>query len=388
MKAPDPANVWTQTSGKEKKPPRMGLLVNPLAGLGGRVGLKGSDGVDTVAAALARGAQPAAFQRAALALRELAGSDIAILTAGGAMGETACQLAGVDHRVVFGSTGSMTSALDTIGAVRAFLLDRVDLILFAGGDGTARDIVSAGGRGLTMVGIPAGVKMYSGVFALSPVHAGLLVKRYLARGAEAQANEREILDIDEQSLRQDRPATRLHGYCLVPRDPAIQAAKASAGASEQHDIAALCRAVAADIEPGCLHIVGPGLTMHRLLAAAGLEGSLLGVDLVVNGEILAKDVGEAEILASIDRWPARIHVGVIGGTGCLFGRGNQQISAEVLQRVGRERIAVLAPPSKLALLGPDGFFVDTGDAETDRMLSGYIRVRTAPRREMIMHVRG
>ena len=128
--------------------------------------------------------------------------------------------------------------------------------------------------------------------------------------------------------------------------------------------------------------------MHRLLSETGLEGSLLGIDLVVNGKMLARDVGEAKILACIDRWPARIHVGVIGGTGCLFGRGNQQISAKVLQRVGRDRIAILAPPSKLALLGPDGFFVDTGDAGIDRMLSGYMKVRTAPRRAMVMRVRG
>ncbi|MCV3206572.1 ATP-NAD kinase family protein [Mesorhizobium sp. YC-39] len=368
------------------EPPRIGFLVNPLAGLGGRVGLKGSDGADTVAAALALGAQPAASDRAALALRELAGSGIAILTAGGAMGETACQRAGIHHHVAFAPAGPETSANDTIEAARAFLKAEAKLVLFAGGDGTARDILSAVGRDMTMVGIPAGVKMYSGVFALSPVHAGLLARTHLAQGADAPTDEREILDIDEASLRQDRPATRLYGYGLVPRDPTIQVAKASAIGND--DVAALCRAAAADLEPGCVHIVGPGSTMQRLLAEAELEGSLLGVDLVANGKLLAKDVGEADILACLDQWPARIHVGVIGGTGCLFGRGNQQISAKVLQRVGRERIAILAPPSKLALLGPAGFFVDTGDAEVDRMLGGYIKVRTAPRREMVMRVRG
>lgn len=382
------ANSRSQTNDGDRSGPRIGFLVNPLAGLGGRVGLKGTDGADTVAAALALGAQPAASERAALALRQLADSGIAILTAGGAMGETACQRAGIHHYVAFAPAGPETSANDTIEAARAFLIAGASLVLFAGGDGTARDILSAVGRDMTMAGIPAGVKMYSGVFALSPVHAGLLSRTHLAQGADASTEEREILDIDEASLRQDKPATRLYGYGLVPRDPAIQAAKASTGGNEQHDVAALCRAAAADLEPGCVHIVGPGSTMQRLLAEAGLEGSLLGVDLVANGKMLAKDVGEADILARLAQWPARIHVGVIGGTGCLFGRGNQQISAKVLQRVGRERIAILAPPSKLALLGPDGFFVDTGDAEVDRMLGGYIKVRTGPRREMVMRIRG
>jgi predicted polyphosphate/ATP-dependent NAD kinase len=149
----------------------------------------------------------------------------------------------------------------------------------------------------------------------------------------------------------------------------------------------LCRAAAAELDPSHLHIIGPGSTMQRLMAEAGLEGTLLGVDLVADGRVLARDVGESDILASLDGRAARIHVGIIGGTGCLFGRGNQPISAEVLRRVGRDNITVLAAPDKLAALGPAGLFVDTGDPAVDTMLSGYIRVRTAPRREALVRVR-
>ncbi|MDQ0390531.1 ATP-NAD kinase family protein [Labrys monachus] len=369
----------------EERALRIGFLINPLAGLGGRVGLKGSDGAGIVAAALARGARPLAEVRAGLALRGLAAAGATILTAAGAMGEQACRLAGIAARSVHRPAGDVTTAEDTVEAARAFLREGVDLVLFAGGDGTARDVHAAVGRQAAMLGIPAGVKMYSGVFALSPVHAGLLAAAFRPGAPLA---EREILDIDEESLRRGRPATRLHGYGLVPRDRAVQAAKASAGTDEEGDLAALCRAAARQLEPGLLHIVGPGSTMQRLLAEAGQEGTLLGVDLMADGELVGRDVGEARILTAMAGRPARIHVGVIGGTGCLFGRGNQQISADVLRLVPRERISILAPPAKLALLGPDGFFVDTGDAQVDAMLAGYVKVDTAPGRRMVMKVAG
>ncbi len=364
---------------------RIGFLINPLAGLGGRVGLKGSDGAEIVAAALARGAQPVANERAAVALRALAAGHATVLTAAGAMGEQACRKAGVDHHVLHHPAGETTSAEDTIEGVRAFLREGAELVLFAGGDGTARDIHSVVGGKLAMLGIPAGVKMYSGVFALSPAHAGVLAANFRPGAPLAEG---EILDIDEESLRRGRPATRLHGYGLVPRDPSVQAAKASPSVDEQGDLIALCRAAARKLEPGLLHIIGPGSTMQRLLAEAGLEGTLLGVDLLADGELIARDVDEAQILAAMAGRPARIHVGVIGGTGCLFGRGNQQISARVLRRVPRDHIAILAPPAKLASLGPAGFFVDTGDAEVDRTLGGYVKVDTAPGRQMVMRVRG
>ncbi|WP_448955419.1 ATP-NAD kinase family protein [Labrys neptuniae] len=366
---------------------RLGLVVNPLAGLGGRVGLKGSDGADIVAQALARGALPATTQRAAAALAALAGGAAEILTAGVGMGEDACRLAGVEARIAYQPKAAGTGAEDTVAAIQAFLAEGVDLIVFAGGDGTARDILSVTGPHLPLVGIPAGVKMYSGVFALSPVHAGQLAVRFLA-DPNRPCREAEILDIDEDSLRRGRPATRLFGYASVPQDAAMQIAKAVAAEDEDSALHRLCLAAAQAWEPGHLHVVGPGSTMQRLLAAAGLTGTLLGVDLVLDGAVAARDVGEAAILGALDQRPGIIHVGVIGGTGCLFGRGNQPISPAVLRRVGREHIRIIATPAKLAALGPDGLFVDTGEAAVDAMLSGYVRVETAPGRSMLVRVRG
>lgn len=376
---------------------RIGVVVNPLAGLGGAVGLKGSDGPGIVREALARGARPGAGVRAAAALKRLAGTSAEVLTAAGGMGADACRAAGLDAAIVFTPPAGVTGAAETRAAVTRFLDEGAGLILFAGGDGTARDVASIVGTRVPVVGIPAGVKMYSGVFAVSPVHAGLLAARFLSGDpAAARTREAEILDIDEDSLRRGRPATRLFGYGRVPLDGAIQPVKAAMPASEEAETAALCRVLARAMQPGVLHIVGPGSTMLGLLAAMGIEGTLLGVDLVRDGILVAADVGEADILTHLDAHAgtdamsahARIHVGIIGGNGCLFGRGNQPISAQVLARIGPSNVTAVAPPSKLATIGPQGLFVDTGDPDVDRLFAGYLRIETAPGRSTVMRVRG
>ena len=364
----------------------LGVIVNPLAGIGGRVGLKGSDGVETVSAAIVRGAEPRAEAMAVRALRQLYGNELQIVTAAGSMGEVACRTAGIDCSVVYAARGAETTVADTVAAASAMIAAAVDGVLVVGGDGTLRDVFSVVGRSVALIGVPAGVKMYSGVFAASAVQAGRIAARHLGPDGPMPLREAEVLDINEDSLRAGRPDTRLYGCALVPADPAMQTAK-FARAADDPDLAALCRVAARELEPDCLHIIGPGSTMAMLIAETGLAGSLLGVDLVADGRLLAADVGEADILDRLDGRPARIHVGVIGGTGCLFGRGNQPISARVIARVGRANIQVLATPAKLASLGPAGFFVDTGDPDVDRMLAGYIRVRTSPGRSMVMRVR-
>jgi len=368
----------------------IGIVINPLAGVGGAVGLKGSDGPQTVAEARARQACFAAGTRALPALLRLrAAADTAcfrVVTAAGAMGKDACRLAGLDARVVAWPAGSPSSSADTAAACRAFIAAGADLILFAGGDGTARDVAASVGTSFPMIGIPCGVKMYSGVFAMTSARAGEVAVQ-CALG-QFDVHPVELLDIDEAQLRADRASSRLHGHVLAPVDRTrMQASKAQLPESGLADIEAACRQLAAEFAPDTLYIVGPGTTMATLCECAGVRGTMLGVDAIVNGRIVAADASEATLLTLLDRWPsASIVMGVIGRQGCLFGRGNQPISARVLARVPRQRIETVASVHKLLSLVDGRLFVDTGDADMDRALAGPLRIRTGANRSMVMRL--
>lgn len=364
---------------------KMGLIVNPIAGVGGKVGLKGSDGV--VEEALALGSVPMSQQHALRAIKEFANQLDVLFTAGGSMGEEIVLSAGVNCEVVYHPSSEKTAAEDTAQAAKAMIEVGIELLLFAGGDGTARNIAKEVGNEVPLLGIPAGVKMYSGVFALTPSHAGMLAKKLLD-STTSKFREVEILDIDEDFLRRGRPDTRLYGYAQTFADPTIQVTKSSQKQDEGVTLDSVCRGLAKDFEHNTIYIIGPGSTMQSLKKYAGEEGTLLGVDVIQNGKILIKDAQEKQILAMLRDFPAKIYVGVIGGTGCLFGRGNQQISAEVIELVGKENIHVISTVEKLNGLGYEGFFVDTGNLDIDKMLSGFIHVDVGVGRQMMMPVQG
>ncbi|MDB5785051.1 ATP-NAD kinase family protein [Caballeronia mineralivorans] len=367
----------------------IGIVINPLAGVGGAVGLKGSDGPDAVAAARTLNASFDAATRALpalLKLRSAGSSRFQVVTAAGAMGEDACRIAGLDARVVAWPAGDPTSPGDTRAACKAFIEAGADLILFAGGDGTARDVAAIAGTDIPLIGVPCGVKMYSGVFALTAARAGELA----AHCAHGQFGTQpvELLDIDEAMLRADRASSRLHGHVLAPVDRTrMQASKAQMPGNDRADIDAACRQLVSEFERDTLYIVGPGTTMATLCEHAGVHGTMLGVDAIVNGRLIAADASEATLLGLLDMWPsAAIVVGVIGRQGCLFGRGNQPISARVLARVPRQRIEAVASVHKLLSLVDGRLFVDTGDANMNRALAGPLRVRTGANRSMVMRV--
>lgn len=351
---------------------RLGLLVNPIAGMGGRVALKGTDGEDALRIARERGAEPISPERARRALVQL--TDIPIVAAPGAMGADLAAAAGFDVETTSDPAPRRTTAADTRAAAAEMLRRDVDLLLFAGGDGTARDIHDAIGSALPLVGVPTGVKMHSGVFAATPDAAGAAATAFLR--APTALGEAEIADADEAA------ATRLYGRALVPRQPALMVrAKAP---SPAHDAAlkALCREIAATMAPGRLHLLGPGTT-----TAAIAPGTLLGVDAVRDGAVVAADLDEAGLLGLLENAPdITLILGVIGGQGSLLGRGNQQLSPRVLRRLGPERIEVVAAADKLLALNPPVLRVDTGDDELDRALSGHRRVRVAPGRTIVMKV--
>src|SRR5712691_131584 len=364
---------------------RVGLIVNPVAGMGGAVGLKGTDGAETLTAAVRMGALPRASGRAALALAVLvrSGETFEILVAPGPMGERAARDAGLVP-VVVGSTSGVsvsaeagpTSAEDTRRAARDLLDERVELLLFAGGDGTARDILDAVGEGPTVLGIPAGVKVHSACFGASPRAAGELALRFLT-GEDRTVREAEVMDVDEDALRGGAVSARLHGYLRVPfAERLVQGPKARSR-SEAGDLSAIAQEVVRRMDPETLYVVGPGTTARAVLSALGTEGTLAGVDVVRRSRLLAADVNEATLLNLLAPGPpAVVIVAPIGGQGYVFGRGNQQISARVLAAVGPRNVLVVATAAKLASLGGRPLLVDTDDAEMDRRLAGFARVIT------------
>ena len=360
----------------------LGLIVNPVAGVGGPAGLAGSDGAEVQRHALSRGASARAAERATLALEALPAGTV-VLTAAGAMGEDAVRAAGLEPRVVY-LPGTPTTPADTAAAAVALAEAGATLILFAGGDGTARDVATGLDElhGTAVLGIPAGVKMYSSVFAVSPRAAGGLAAAWLA--GILPVEQREVLDIDEQALRHARVEPQLHGMLAVPyRAGRTQARKSPTPASERDAAANAARGAALRFRPGVRYLVGPGGTMAEAARALGLDKSPLGVDVVLDGRLVRRAASEHELLDEISRGPAQAVVTVIGGQGFLLGRGNQQLSARVLRALGAGPdgtgpLLVVAPESKLIELRGRPLLVDTGDPEVDARLAGFVRVITAP----------
>ncbi|WP_307821989.1 ATP-NAD kinase family protein [Streptomyces coffeae] len=373
-------------------PPRIGLVVNPVAGLGGRVGLKGSDGRDVQARALAMGAVPQAGERAAAALAELRGrgADCELLTAGGEMGAHAAQAAGWSTRTVY-TPGPDSGPEDTVAAVRALRAEGVGLVLFAGGDGTARDVLDGlgqdrvmDGRPLPALGIPTGVKMHSAVFAVTPRAAGETAAAWAGGGGQARLRLRaaEVMDRDEEALRRGELTARLYGWLTVPDLPArIQQRKSGAPAADPAATGGIAAELAALIPAGAPLILGPGSTTHAVAAALGADVALTGVNAIAlrdgTATVLARDAATADLEVLIRQGPPPcIALSPIGGQGFLLGRGNQQISPALLRAAGRDRLLVLCTEAKLAALGGRPLLADTGDPVLNAALGGYLPVIT------------
>ena len=371
---------------------RVGLIVNPLAGIGGRVGLKGSDGTAIVERALALGAVPAAGARAAETLshlRDLA-SVLDLGTYPAEMGAEIARETGFEPAVLGSLDGTGSGGRTTGEDTRRAALDLrewgAELIVFAGGDGTARDVTASVARTVPVIGIPAGVKIHSSVFAVSPRQAADVIGEFLA--GRARLEEREVLDIDEDLFRAGIVAPRLYGYLTVPcvRD-LVQRAK-SASRSDPSTARGVAFGVLGEMERDrdAYFILGPGSTVKAVGDELQVDKTLLGVDLYHDGRLIGTDLNESQLLAAIEGRHAKIVVTVIGGQGYIFGRGNQQLSPKVIQAVGRDNIMVIATLDKLHALGGP-LRVDTGDPECDQLLAGYFRVITGERERAIWQVR-
>ena len=369
---------------------RLGFIINPIAGMGGSVGLKGTDG-DLAVAARALGAAPVARPRAVTALSQLAdlGRELEILTCSGDMGATAAEAAGIQPRIVHRIDRAATTSDDTRAAARSILAGQPGLLLFVGGDGTARDLLQAVGREIPILGVPSGVKMHSAVFAASARAAGEVARRYLlADDRETLLGDAEVMDRDSSDAGEQVLSPRLYGLLRTPRLTfLVPGAKASSRVTESAALEGAVRRAGELVADQRISLIGPGSTMQALKRRLGFAGTPLGVDAVQDGRCVAQDLNEQGILELIAERPARIVVSVVGGQGFLFGRGNQQLSARVISEVGIDNIVVLSSLEKLTALTGNCLLVDTGDEALDNALAGHIPVVVSSARTVMMPVR-
>ncbi|MAY12147.1 MAG: ATP-NAD kinase [Alcanivorax sp.] len=349
----------------------LGVLVNPFAGIGGAVGLKGSDGEATREEALRRGATPMAVARMTRALQAVAGDadHLRVLTWGGDMGEHSCREAGLAAEVI-GASPSPSGPEHSREAARALLDAGAQLLLFAGGDGTARDLVDAVGDAIPVLGVPAGCKMHSAVYAINPDAAGRLLAD-LVHGGLVGLHDAEVRDIDEDAFRRGEVRARHYGELKVPAEGRyLQQVKCGGREVEDLVVTEIAASVIDNLEPDTWYLVGSGSTVATVMEQLGLPNTLLGVDIIRDQEVVAADVGAEQILHIIGDAQARALLTVIGGQGHLFGRGNQQFSPAVIRRLGKANIEILASRTKLGTLEGRPLVVDTGDPELDRDLCG------------------
>ncbi len=365
---------------------RLGLIVNPLAGVGGSVGLKGSDGEATAIKALALGAEPKANLRTQQALQPLLGLNIELITYPGEMGEESARIAGFQPQVIGSITQGHTCAEDTERAAREMAEEGVDLILFAGGDGTARNICHAIGDSTPVLGIPAGVKIHSGVYAVTPKAAGEVVAM-LVRGELVTLADQEVRDIDEEAFRAGRVRAKCYGELLVPEEGRfLQHVKNGGREVEELVLDDIAADFAENMQDNVRYIMGSGSTVQAIMDHLGLENTLLGVDLIENGQLIGSDLTAQQLLEMTEGIDTRLVITVIGGQGHIIGRGNQQLSVELLKRLGRENMIVVATKSKIKQLEGRPLIVDSGDAALNHQLSGLIRIVTGYRDAILYRV--
>jgi len=320
-------------------------------------------------------------------LEELQRDDnrIEFLIAPGNMGEHVANQLEIQHETI-GQIGRTTTSEDSLRIARLMKKKRADLIVFCGGDGTARDVLKGIGQDAPVLGVPAGVKIYSSVFAINPVAAAESTIAFL--NGQTPKRLGEVVDVDEVAFRKNRLSGKLFGYLTTPDSgPLMQGSKSATGSSEDSELDAIAEYFVEEIDPARTYILGPGSTLERIAERLGVKKTLLGVDAVKgDGTPLGRDMNETALLGLVSKGSTKIIISPIGGQGFLFGRGNQQISPEIIRIVGIENITVVGSRSKIEALHPRRLLTDSGDEETDRHLRGYRRVITGYKEEMVVKV--
>jgi len=369
---------------------KLGLIINPFAGIGGALALKGSDGSEVRKTALDNGGEQLAMQKAAIALSHCVAlrDQLTIVTGSGDMGENTARDLSFDYAVCHYNNGQ-TEANDTQILATKLLAENVDLILFAGGDGTARNICSVVGMRLPVLGIPAGCKIHSGVYAITPKSAGIVLQKVI-KGELLSLHSGEVRDIDEALFRQGKVMSKHYGEMKVPSELTyIQAVKMGGKESDELLLDAISDYLIEIMqdEPDTLFVMGSGSTVDAIMQQASLPNTLLGVDVVKNLEVVAKDLSARELLSITADKKTKLVATIIGGQGHILGRGNQQLSPAFIKQIGKSNIMLVATKAKLHLLGDKGLISDSSDAALDLELAGPISVITGYRDEVLYFIR-
>jgi len=359
---------------------KLGLIVNPVAGLGGSVALKGSDNMSQQALELGAVAKSNIRTRAALEVLIPYQSQIEIYTVNGLMGEQVANDLGFTTHIVYKPEDEST-AQDTENAAQSLRDKDVDLILFAGGDGTARNICHAVEDSCVVLGIPAGCKIHSGVYAITPKAAGRVVE-LLVTGELVTVQDADVMDIDEVAFRQGSVKAKRYGEMQVPSELRyIQSVKSGGKETDELVLVDIAAYIASEMEDDEKYIIGSGSTVAAIMEEIGLGNTLLGVDVIEDHQLVASDVTANRLVEIIKEQVSqglktKLVITLIGGQGHIFGRGNQQLSPEVIRLIGRDNIILIATKAKLQALNNRPLICDTGDSELDDELSGYIKVIT------------
>ncbi len=347
------------------KASKIAFFINPLAGYGGIRNKKGSDNL-----LLENLDDSVSIKRAIEFLEGIDKQDIEFTVPFGSMGSMELDIAGIKYHLSY-NPGEPSTREDTINFLRS--VGSVDLICFVGGDGTARDVITAGGN-IPVLGIPSGVKMYSSVFAMNIKHAIEIFDT--ACSEDINYIDAEVDDIDEEQYREGILKVINFGFLMVPDiHGMVLSSKAEYPASSSFDIAEY---LLDTMDPDTYYIIGPGSTCKALMDSLGMHTNMLGFDIIQNKELLIDDAGEEQIYQYVMTGKAKIIISIIGGQGFLLGRGNQQISARVLSLAGFENIYVISSPEKLAGLKGLSLDINTGNIavpEFIRVLTGYGQYR-------------
>ena len=375
---------------------RLGLLVNPDAGLGGRLGLKGSDGKAEIARS--RGAQDRSGPRMRAMLDHLITiskenlDGIQWYVSKGRMG-TDWISQEISSLEVIHSSSSSTDANDTSQLVGSMIGSDIDLLVYAGGDGTTRDVVAAlseyGRPELPIIGVPTGVKMHSGCFASSPKAAAEVLSAWLE--GDLLLSSTEVLDLDEDLYRQGKWVVRLYAEAITPASPRwMQGSKMRVEASgEEEIIQGLADHVRETLIDDRMMIVwGSGGTLRTIGGILGFELNTLGIDITVGRDIIGSDLNENEILSALKEHQGDVMLllSPMGGQGFLIGRGNLQLSPDVLKIIGVNRVLGIVTPAKMLTLR--SLRIETGDSEMDQRFSDkkYLKVLQGYRTTRVLKV--